>query len=102
MIAIIDYDAGNLASVQRAVNEAKKACDTGPTLAKRIVFLSDQQASNWRDLARPDQFAELSSYQVVDVSADNWENTWISAYGATMAPRNVTSVPILSVPVPLV
>jgi hypothetical protein len=66
------------ASVQRALNEARKACEAGPTLARRIVFFSDQQASNWRDLARPGQFGELPSWQVVDISPDEPENTWIS------------------------
>ena len=66
------------ASVQRAVNEARKACESGPALSKRIVFFSDQQASNWQDLARPDQFRKVPSWQVVDVSHREWENTWIS------------------------
>ncbi len=38
------------ASVLRAMNEAKKACDSGPTLGPRIVIFSDQQISNWRRL----------------------------------------------------
>jgi len=66
------------ASVQRAVNEVRKACAAGPTLARRIVLFSDQQASNWQDLAEPDQFDRLPSWQVVDVSPGEWENTWIS------------------------
>jgi len=66
------------ASVQRAINEAQKACEAGPMLGKRVVFFSDQQVSNWRDLTSPDQFDALPSLQVVDVSPGDWENTWIS------------------------
>ncbi|MBC8874829.1 MAG: BatA domain-containing protein [Planctomycetes bacterium] len=66
------------ASVQRAINEAHKACETGPMLGKRVVFFSDQQLSNWRDLTSSDQFDDLPSLQVVEVSASEWQNTWIS------------------------
>jgi len=41
------------ASILRAVNEAKKACESGPSLGHRIVVFSDQQLSNWRDLTHP-------------------------------------------------
>lgn len=73
-IEVVDRSA----SVQRAINEARKACEAGPMLGKRVVFFSDQQVSNWRDLTSPDQFDGLPSLQVVDVSPDDWENTWIS------------------------
>ena len=73
-IEVVDRSA----SVQQAVNEAKKASGSGPTLGKRVVLFGDQQAVNWRDLSGPDQFAELPSFQVVDVSAPQRENTWIS------------------------
>lgn len=66
------------ASLQRAVNEAKKARDAAPELSKRIVFISDQQVSNWRDLQNADQFKDLGPMQVVDVSPAEWENTWIA------------------------
>lgn len=70
----VDRSAG----IQQAINEAKKACENGPLLSKRVVFFSDQQAANWRDLTGPDQFADLPSLQVVDVSAELRDNTWIS------------------------
>jgi len=73
-IEVVDRSA----SVQRAINEAQKACESGPMLGKRVVFFSDQQVSNWRDLTSPNQFDGLPSLQVVDVSPDDWENTWIS------------------------
>lgn len=73
-IEVVDRSA----SVQRAINEAQKACEAGPMLGERVVILSDQQVSNWRDLTSPDQFDGLPSLQVVDVSPDDWENTWVS------------------------
>ncbi|HTN76484.1 MAG TPA: BatA domain-containing protein, partial [Pirellulaceae bacterium] len=66
------------ASLQRAVNEAKKAMEAAPELSKRIIFFSDQQALNWRDLLNAEQFKELPSMQVVDVAPPEWENTWIA------------------------
>lgn len=68
------------ASFLRAVNEAQKACESGPALGHRIVVFSDQQISNWRDLTRPDQFQGMPPIQVVDISATEPQNTWISAF----------------------
>jgi hypothetical protein len=68
------------ASVLRAINEAQRACELGPALGRRIVIFSDQQRSNWRDLTRPDQFEGLPPIQVVDVSAVDTQNTWVSAF----------------------
>ncbi len=65
------------ASVQRAVNEARRACDTGPKLAKRVMFFSDQQVSNWTDMAAG-QMADLPSLQVIDIGDGEVENSWIS------------------------
>jgi len=75
-IEVVDRSA----SILRALNEARQACDQGPTLGKRIVIFSDQQVSNWRDLTRPDQFADGPPIQVVDVSAADAQNTWVSAF----------------------
>jgi hypothetical protein len=66
------------ASIQRALNESQKACASGPMLAKRIVVFSDQQLANWKDISGAEQFADLPPVQLVDVSAGEWENTWIS------------------------
>lgn len=66
------------ASVLRAVNEAKRAAEAAPELAKRYVLFSDQQARNWKDLAGPEQLKELPAMQLVDVSPAEWENSWIS------------------------
>ena len=75
-IEVVDRSA----SVSRALNEAQRACEQGPTLGQRIVIFSDQQVSNWRDLTRSDQFAGLPPIQVVDVSAADAQNTWVSAF----------------------
>ena len=65
------------ASLQRAVNEARKACESAPDLAKRIVLFGDQQRSNWSDL-ESDMLRDLPAIQVVSVAPDHWENSWIS------------------------
>lgn len=75
-IEVVDRSA----SVLRALNEARRACEQGPTLGQRIVIFGDQQVSNWRDLTRSDQFAGLPPIQVVDVSAVDAQNTWVSAF----------------------
>jgi hypothetical protein len=47
-------------------------------LAHRFVLFSDQQRLNWSDLAALSQQPGLSSMQLVDVSATEWDNTWIA------------------------
>ena len=73
-IEIVDRSA----SLLRAVNEARRACEAAPELAKRIVFISDQQQLNWRDLRGSDVLNDLPAMQVVDVAPGEWENTWIA------------------------
>lgn len=68
------------ASVSRALDEARRACETGPALGPRIVVFSDQQSANWRDVTQPEQFEGLPPVQFVDVSAPEPQNTWISAF----------------------
>lgn len=66
------------ATVRMAETAAKQAQENSPDLAKRIVFFSDQQASNWRDLLSAEQLQALPSMQVVDVAPPEWENTWVA------------------------
>lgn len=73
-IEVVDRSA----SVLRAVNEAKRASEAATDLSKRIVLISDQQAGNWRDLAGAEQLKELPAMQLVDVSPQEWENSWVS------------------------
>ncbi|MBC7852054.1 MAG: BatA domain-containing protein, partial [Pirellulaceae bacterium] len=73
-IEIVDRSA----TVLKAVNEAKKACEAAPELAKRIIFISDQQESNWKDLTSPETLKDLPAMQVVDVSLPNPKNAWIA------------------------
>jgi hypothetical protein len=73
-IEIVDRSA----SLLRAVNEAQRASEAAPELAKRIVFISDQQQLNWRDLRNSDVLKDLPAMQVVDVAPGEWENTWIA------------------------
>lgn len=65
------------AEVTPAINQAKDAALSAPQLAKRIVFFGDQQAANWQDVKGEDLASENLPLQVVDVSAHDWENSWI-------------------------
>jgi hypothetical protein len=78
-IEIVDRSA----SLLRAANAAERAAAAAPELAKRIVFIGDQQRLNWRDVHLGDGsnsalLKDLPPMQVVDVGPSDWENTWIS------------------------
>ncbi|MFM2093080.1 MAG: hypothetical protein RIS70_204, partial [Planctomycetota bacterium] len=73
-IEVVDRSA----SIQRALNEAKRACETLPDMAKRVVLLGDQQRTTWRDLPNTSTWEGLPPIQVVDLSPPEWENTWIA------------------------
>jgi hypothetical protein len=73
-IAIVDRSAG----ITRVASDAQKAAEALPDLAKRYVFIGDQQQATWRGLSSPDQFANMPPMQVVNVAPDDYENTWIS------------------------
>jgi len=70
-------------SVQQAAGVASRAAASGPSLARRFVLFSDQQASNWRDINQTtltELGKTLGQLQVVDVSAANAENSWIDTF----------------------
>ena len=73
-IAVVDRSAG----ITRVVNEAKKAAEALPDMAKRFVFLGDQQAATWAGLNSAEQFQDLPPMQIVNIAPDSTENTWIS------------------------
>lgn len=67
-------------SFQRAVNEAKRASEAAPNLAKRVVFFTDQQRAVWNDLENVATDTEMPAMQIVNVAPDNVrENTWIAS-----------------------
>ena len=72
-IETVDRSATFLA----AVGLARQASGAAPQLAKRVVFLTDQQQTNWRGLSDT-QLADHPPMQVVDVSSPSWRNTWIA------------------------
>ena len=47
-VEIVDRSA----NVTRAISEGVRACESGPSLARRLIFFSDQQARNWRDASQ--------------------------------------------------
>jgi hypothetical protein len=73
-IAVVDRTA----DINRVINESKTAAQALPDMAKRYVFLGDQQQGTWRGLNTPEQFKELPPMQIVNVAPDDYENTWIS------------------------
>jgi hypothetical protein len=73
-IAIVDRGA----SVNRVLNDAQKAAESLPDLAKRYVFIGDQQEATWQGLNTAEQFKDLPPVQIVNIAPDDYENTWIS------------------------
>lgn len=73
-IAIVDRSA----QITNILNQAQKAGEALPELAKRYVFLGDQQQSTWKGLTTPEQFQKLPPLQVVNVAPDDYENTWVA------------------------
>ncbi len=75
-IEVVDRSAPAMA----AIDLAQEACRRVPTLvAKQIVFISDQQASNWPAQINPSQTERLTApVQLVQVSPDKWENAWVA------------------------
>jgi hypothetical protein len=72
-IETVDRSATFLA----AVGLAREASSTALQLAKRVVFVTDQQQTNWRGLSNT-QLADHPPMQVVDVSSPTTRNTWIA------------------------
>ncbi|HMC10104.1 MAG TPA: VWA domain-containing protein, partial [Pirellulaceae bacterium] len=73
-IEVVDRSA----KLARIANEVRRACDEAPELAKRVVFIGDQQELNWRDLRQSEVFRGLPAMQVVAVGPTEWENTSIA------------------------
>lgn len=73
-IDVVDR-AGNL---ELAANQARRAGDAGPQLAKRNVFFSDQQKINLREKYTEEDVDQMPPMQLVDVSVGEPENTWIA------------------------
>jgi len=73
-IEIVDRSA----NLVRSANDAQRACQAAPELAKRVVFFGDQQERNWQDVRQTGVLEKLPAMQVVDVSPGQWENTWIA------------------------
>ncbi len=66
-------------SFRRAVNEAQRASQAAPRLAKRVVFFTDQQRGVWNDLRGIAADPTMPPMQIVNVAPDVRENTWIAS-----------------------
>ncbi len=78
-IVVVDR-AGNAARAADLAREAVQQAAEMPQNAKRVVFISDQQAQNWRGISGESFFKDLPEVQLVDVSARNPENSWVSEF----------------------
>ena len=68
-------------SAALAIKLAREACrNASDPSAKRIVFIGDQQASNWPLEVDQQSIAGLSELQVVSVGEGPRENTWVEAF----------------------
>ncbi|MAD80942.1 MAG: BatA domain-containing protein [Pirellulaceae bacterium] len=66
-------------SFRRAVNEAQRASQAAPNLAKRVVFFTDQQRGVWNDLQNIAADPTMPPMQIVNVAPDVRENSWIAS-----------------------
>ncbi len=73
-IEVVDRSA----KIALVANLARRACEEAPQLAKRIVFITDQQELNWRDAGVAELFRGLPAIQVVSVAPKTAENAWIA------------------------
>ena len=63
------------------MQETKLADEQVPELpSKRVVFLGDQQVSNWPSESLRTELAKLPELQIVKISAEAPENVWISDF----------------------
>jgi hypothetical protein len=65
----------------QAIDLAAEACRQAPDLpSKRVVFLGDQQVSNWPAGTLAAQMEKLPEMQVVHIAAESPENAWIADF----------------------
>ncbi len=76
-IEVVDRKGTAALAMQLAI----QACEKAPELpSKRVVFLSDQQVSNWPTGALKSELGKLPELQIVKVGAKEPENVWISDF----------------------
>jgi hypothetical protein len=78
-VEIVDR-AGTAARAADLAREGMAQAIDVPDNAKRIIFLSDQQIQDWKGASPESILKGLPEMQVVDVSAHNPENSWISDF----------------------
>lgn len=72
-IKLVDR-AAHLKPAMKLAQDAAQAT----RLANRVVFFGDQQRLNWQDVQVEELTTKELPLQVVDISAGDWENSWIS------------------------
>jgi len=64
-----------------AIDRATVACRQVPELpSKRVVLISDQQASLWAGGANASQLAALPDFQIMRIAPEEIENVWVSKF----------------------
>jgi hypothetical protein len=63
-----------------AADLAIEAVAQAPDLSKRVIFIGDQQRVNWKGDAVAPQWEQLGDIQVVDISPESPENTWVEDF----------------------
>jgi hypothetical protein len=73
--------ADRSASAAQMIDLAVEACQHHPDVpAKRVVFVGDQQRINWPAESLAAQLAQLPDVQIVAVTPDEIENSWIADF----------------------
>lgn len=72
-------------NIDQAADVARRAVGTETNLDKRVVYLSDQQRTNWQGRLQADALQQYPAMQIVDVSATGAagqpaENSWVSDF----------------------
>lgn len=76
-IKLVDTAGG----VRAGLEQADQACQQVPDLpSKRVVLMTDLQASAWRSGVSEELLERLSGMQIVDVSTTPPNNVWVSGF----------------------
>ena len=76
-VKLVDTDGG----VRAGLEQADQACQQVPDLpSKRVVLITDLQASAWRTGVSEELLKRLSGMQIVDVNTAAANNVWVSGF----------------------
>ena len=68
-------------SIRTGLELASQACDQAADLpSKRVVLLTDLQATAWQSSVAPELLQRLSGMQVVDIATTEASNVWVAGF----------------------